>query len=461
MDLRFYLRRFLGRLPWFLLFLAVGTAAGVTAARLLPPVYVAEAQLLFESEQIPGDLAATTVRTQAMEHIQIIQQRILTRANLIDLANRLQVHAPRGDGPVRRLNPDEVVADMRNRIDITITGGRGGAQATLIRVGFRDADPALASAVANEVVTMILSQSVRMRTTISGQTLEFFQQEVQRLDRNLATQSARIVEFRNANRDALPDSLDFRRRQQETEQERLLQLERTEAGLTERRARLVEIFETTGETTASDEGLGEEQRALRTLRNERDQALAVMSPQNPRLRVLNARIAALERQMAEQGADGAGQGNPQTMLFEMQLTDIDTQLERLAIDKDRITARLERLEQTIAATAGNAIALATLEREFSNIQTQYNQAVAARARAETGDTIEAMSRGQRISVVEQAVTPRAPSQPNRPAIATAGVGAGAALGLGLIALLEFTSRRIRRPADLTARLRITPIATLP
>ena len=466
MDLRFYLRRFLGRLPWFLVFLAIGTAGGVTAARLLPPVYVAEARLLFESAQIPGELAPSTVRMQAMEHIQIIQQRILTRANLIDLANRLEVYAPRGDMPARRPAPDEIVADMRARINISVTGGTGarggGSQATLIRVSFRDPNPALASAVANEVVTMILDQSVRMRTTMSGQTLEFFQQEVQRLDRELANQSGRIVEFRNANRDALPDSLDFRRRQQETEQERLLQIERNEAALTERRARLVEMFEATGEITTSEQTLTDDQRRLRSLRNERDQALAVMSPQNPRLRVLDARIAALERQVAEQAVEGAGAGGtPQDMLFQMQIGDIDAQLDRLAEDRARVTARLEQLDQTIAATAGNAIALATLQREYSNVQTQYNQAVAARAQAETGDTIEAMARGQRISVIEQAATPRAPSQPNRQVIAAGGIGAGAALGLGLIALLEFTSRRIRRPADLTARLRITPIATLP
>jgi uncharacterized protein involved in exopolysaccharide biosynthesis len=463
MDLRFYLRRFLRRLPWFLLLLAIGTAAGVTAARMLPPVYVAEARLLYESEQIPDELAASTVRTQATEHIQIIQQRILTRANLIDLANRLQIYAERGNGPAQRLTPDEIVEDLRARIVIAVTGGdTRSAQATIIRVGFRDPSPILASAVANEIVTMILDQSVRMRTTVAGQTLEFFQQEVQRLDRELANRSARILEFQNANRDALPDGLDFRRRQQETEQERLLQIERTEAALTERRARLVELFESTGQVAPSDEALTPEQRQLRDLRNSRAQALAIYSPENPRLRMLDAQIASLEARLAGQAAESGDEtASPQVTMFDLQLADIDSQLETLTVEKARVTDRLEELARNIAATPGNAIALATLEREFANVQTQYNQAVASRARAETGDTIEAMSRGQRISVIEQAVAPREPSQPNRRLIAAGGIAGGAALGLGLIGLLEFTSRRIRRPADLTSRLQITPIATLP
>ncbi len=58
MDLRFYLSLFTRRLPWFLLLLTLGTVVGVTLARVLPPVYIAEALLVVESEQIPDELAA-------------------------------------------------------------------------------------------------------------------------------------------------------------------------------------------------------------------------------------------------------------------------------------------------------------------------------------------------------------------------------------------------------------------
>jgi uncharacterized protein involved in exopolysaccharide biosynthesis len=83
MDLKFYFSLFLRRLPWFLLLLALGSAIGITLARVLPPVYVAQARLVVESEQIPDSLAASTVQTKATEQLQIIQQRILTRATLI------------------------------------------------------------------------------------------------------------------------------------------------------------------------------------------------------------------------------------------------------------------------------------------------------------------------------------------------------------------------------------------
>ena len=76
MDFKFYFSLFLRRLHWFMLFLIIGSAIGLTLAKVLPPVYVAQAVLLVESEQIPGDLAASTVRTEATEQLEIIQQRI-------------------------------------------------------------------------------------------------------------------------------------------------------------------------------------------------------------------------------------------------------------------------------------------------------------------------------------------------------------------------------------------------
>ena len=92
---------------------------------------------------------------------------------------------------------------------------------------------------------------------------------------------------------------------------------------------------------------------------------------------------------------------------------------------------------------------------------QYNNAVSDLAAARTGDQIEAQARGQRISVVEQAEAPRLPTKPDRNRIAIMSIGLGVALGAGLIGLLEFLNGAIRRPADLTTGLGITPIVTIP
>jgi len=465
-DFRFYFSLFLRRLPYFLLVLAICSAVGLTLAIVLPPVYRAEAVLIVESQQIPSDLAETTVRVEATEQLQIIQQRILTRASLLEMANRLQIYGG-ANAPAQRMSADAIVEDLRDRISIITTGGsaRGQAQATIVRVSFRAPTAQLSSQVTNEIVTLILQENVEIRTSVAGQTLDYFTEEVARLDQELATRGAAILQFQEANLQALPDSLDFRRSQQAAAQERLLQLNRDEATLTDRRDRLVTLYETTGRVgLGEEETLTPDERQLKTLRENLDGLLAILSPTNPRVRVLEAQIAALESRIsnaAQSGPVDPTAASSELSAYEIQLADIDGQLQFIRDQKSQIRTEMADLQASIEATPGNAITLDTLQRDYDNVRKQYDQAVSNRARAETGDTIEALAKGQRISVIEQAIPPSEPQSPNRKLLAAAGVGGGFTLGLALVVLMEVIKGAIRRPVDITNRLGITPLGTVP
>ena len=467
MDLRFYFALFLRRLHWFLLFVVIGATAGVTIATVLPPTYIAQSVLIVESEQIPSELASSTVQTQATEALQIIQQRILTRDRLIEMANRMRIY--QGEAAERpRMTADEIVTDLRERIFIVTTGQgsapRGQSQATIVTVSFEAPTARLSADVTNEIVSMMLQENVALRTNVAGQTLDFFVEEVARLDRELAAQGAEILAFQEEHLNALPDSLDFRRSQQAAAQERLLQLEREQSVLRDRRTRLVTLYEETGRVApTAPETQTPEERQLAALRDELTAALAVLSPSNPRIRLLESRIEALEAQMSATTGSGpdAPVVDPQLTAYEIQLADIDGQLDFLDEQREQIQATLDALQASIAATPANAIVLDSLQRDYAAVQAQYEQAVANRARAETGDTIEALSKGQRITVIESAVPPQEPDSPNRPLIAVAGLVGGIALGVGLLALIELLNTAIRRPVDITSKLGITPLGTLP
>jgi uncharacterized protein involved in exopolysaccharide biosynthesis len=466
-DFKFYLSLFLRRLPYFLLLVSVGSAIGITLATVLPPVFRAEAVLIVESQQIPSDLAETTVQVEASEQLQIIQQRILTRERLLEMANRLEIYSG-VNAPAERMTADEIVTDLRRRITIQTTGGagaRGQAQATIVRISFTAATAQLSSNVANEIVTLVLQENVEMRTGVAGQTLEYFTEEVARLDQELAVRGAAILEFQEQNLQALPDSLDFRRSQQAAAQERLVQLSREEATLNDRRIRLVSLYEATGQVGLPENNvtLSVEEQQLLAMREELSAALAILSPQNPRIRLLQAQIDALETRVAAQVPidPTTPEGTPELSAYEIQLADLDGQLQFIRDQQQELRTQMAALQASIEATPGNAITLDTLQRDYANVRTQYDQAVSNRARAETGDTIEALAKGQRITVIEQAIPPAEPESPNRPLLAAAGVGGGLALGLGFVVLLEFLNGAIRRPVDITSRLGITPLGTLP
>ena len=460
MDFKFYISLFLRRLPYFLICMALGTAIGFSLASVLPPTYLAQARLLMEAGQIPG---AQTVNTDPVEQMQILQQRIMNRANLLELANRLEVYKGQPELPA-----DQIVTDMRARLLITkqvqqgANTNRGGpAPSVLVSVSFTAPTSAMSANVANEIVTLILQENVEMRKVVAGQTLDFFVQEVDRLDKELTRLTEAIIKFKGENQSALPDSLQFRQNQQALEQGRLLTMERDEAALKDRKDQLVALYEATGQVGSSGGPTSPEQKQLQGLKDQLTSALALLAPSNPRIKIIQSQVDSLEKIVAAQ-AGAAAISNGQVLdPYQVQLADIDAQLAYLAEQKAQVTKRLDDLAKSIAATPGVTLALDTLNRDFSNVRAQYDNAVQAKARAETGELIETLSKGQRISVLEQAVPPLRPDSPNRTLIAGAGVGVGMALGLLFIVVLELLNRAIRRPVELTTRLGITAFATLP
>ncbi|MGR3343758.1 MAG: GumC family protein, partial [Paracoccaceae bacterium] len=108
-----------------------------------------------------------------------------------------------------------------------------------------------------------------------------------------------------------------------------------------------------------------------------------------------------------------------------------------------------------------SIMLQSLDRDYLNIQQQYNTAVSRLAKAATGERIELLAKGQRITVLDPAAVPDKPTRPIRAWISIGGTVAGALLGFSLIALMEFLNTAIRRPVDIVSRLGITPIAVVP
>ncbi len=451
-DLKFYIAIILRRTPIILAIVVITSLIGLKAAYDMPPVFRAEARLLIESPQIPDELAASTVRTTVDEILLSIQQRLLTRVNLLDLSRQFGVHDTYPDW-----SEDSIVNDMRRRILLSLppTQQTSGA----VTVSFDATNAEQSASVTNALVAQILEQAVSLRTSVSGDTLDFFQQEVKRLSEEMSAQNGKILKFKQANRDALPESLDYRRSRQSAEQERLLQVDRELAGLRDRRQRLTDLFDRTGRLAPSVGDMTPEQAELEQLRQQLASALVIYSPTAPRVRGLQTQVAALEEVVKQQL--GAGEGEGALSTFDVQMADIDGQIAFLAEQKEIIEREIKTIDVSVEATPKNAIALGELESDYENLTVQHNQAVASLAEARMGDRIEVTARGQRITVIEPASVPTAPSAPNRKLIAATGFGAGVVLAAALIFLLELLNKTIRRPVELVGALGITPFATIP
>lgn len=461
-DLKFYWRLFIKRLPLMLPIVIICSLVGVVMAMREPTTFRADARLLVEDPEIPGNLAASTVQTDPNATIEIIRQRLMTRANLLDIANDFDVFENYSS-----MSPDAVLDQMRAATRI---GSRGGGRApVIVTVAFEARNGQIAANVVNEYVTRIVNANAELRTGRAEDTLEFFEQEVQRLSSELDAQSARITQFQAENADALPSDQQFRMNRLEMLQERLANAERQRSALMDQRTRLEEIYEETGGVLpAEGTPLSRDQQQLVQLEQQLSDALLVYSETSPRIEVLRSRIERLRERIESDLASTAGtgmadQGERSTgeAVLDAQLAQIDSEIETLDTLIAETTDRMTSLEDSIARTPENAITLRGLERDYENIRSQYDSAVARLATASTGERIEVTARGQRISIIEAANVPRTPTGTNRLKTALQGGMAGLGLAGGLFVLLEVLNRSVRRPVEITNALGITPIATIP
>ena len=455
-DVSFYVSLLLRKLPHFVAIVCGSAAIAIVAALVMPREYQSTAKILVEAPQIPAELVRSTVSTSSLQQLQIIQQQITTRENLIMLADKLHLYESNTSEP----SGDALVKDMRSRIAFTelpLGGDVSSAGATVFSVAFDADTPVLAAMGANELALLILASNQRQRTDRAGDTLQFFNDEVKRLDEELSRDEAELLKFKNENRDTLPESLSFRRQQQSSQQERLLSLEREEADLRSRRSILVESYMATGQY--ADSPVSPEQQMLQDLNRALAEQLAIFSETSPNIVSLRARIDALRAKGLSK--DTGTVGKAAATGLGLQLSDIDKRLEFIARERATLKQSIADLTKSVGATPSTEIELNAIERTVANVQTQYNTAIARRAEASIGNQIEVRSDGGRFSLLEPATPPENALRSRRRVIVALGLAAGIALGLAFIALMEMLNKTIRRPSELSQLLQRQPLAVIP
>ncbi len=456
LPLRFYWALLLRRLPIMMALFLVCSGLAVVAAFQLPPTFDSTARLQVDPPQIPDEMVVSMVQTEAAEQLQLIQEQLMTRANLIDIAQKYQVF----EG-MATMTPDRIVQAMRDSTSISRSGGRG--QATLMSITFEAQNGQIAADVVNDYVTIVLEANSSFRRERAENTLSFFEQEAERLAAEIDTQSNRIIEFKNQNVDALPEDLLYRQDRQSTLQERLGRLEQDRASIVSQRSEMIAVFEATGRLgNDARRELSPEESRLQELELLLAEALSVYSETSPRVTQIRSQITQLERSIAGAGPrDDGGQEESEPSFLDITLAEMDQRIEQIDLEITRVNDELERLSRAIAATATNSITLERLDRNLDSARARYNAVLENLNQARMAERIEINAQGQRVSLIEGASVPQEPSGPPRKKIAALGVAAGIGLALAYFVLLEVLNQRVRHPAELQSRFQIVPLGVIP
>lgn len=216
----------------------LGALAGVMLALNSEPVYEASAviQVVNPIIAVEGDTrGAGAAVTDVTRRVQAIEQRIMSRDALLDLADRYSLF----EGTA--LSQIEQVGLMRESFSISSIAAaqqgftRDGSLSALIILVNND-DPQRAAAIANDLADDVVRQSVDDRQATAQQALEFFRTEETRLNADIRELETEVADYLSANEALLPEAVAARREEQGRLADSLLELNQQISALEAERA---------------------------------------------------------------------------------------------------------------------------------------------------------------------------------------------------------------------------------
>ena len=191
LDLRLYVDLLFRNRWWVLIAVIVGGIAAGVVAYVSPKIYEAKSTVLVEDD----DMLRTLTRSMAVapsltSKMQFLEQRLLTRDNLTQIARRLdldlEARTPR--------QMEQLLNNMRGDIQIRASG-RG----QLIELAFQHEEPTVARDVVSMLTDMLLEENLGAKRVEAHQAYDFINQQLEVYRTRLDESDRKLREFKQKN----------------------------------------------------------------------------------------------------------------------------------------------------------------------------------------------------------------------------------------------------------------------
>lgn len=481
-------------------------------AFVIPPVYRSSATILIEQQEVPRELAQSTVTGYANQRLQIIQKRVLTDENLLKIAKKSQFYPQEQKSESA---DKETIARMRKGIKVetlsaNVTDPRSGTSmmATIaFTLSFDASAPEIAQKVADELTNLMLNENIIIRTQQAERTSGFFSEEEDKLRQHLSDLETQLAGYKKRNTGRLPELMSLNMSLMERTQKEMEDLDRQITTLEERRLELQGQLATVEPYTGQGPG-----GRLREVQAQYLSAAAVYAPNHPdvvklrrELEMLRKETGAvderesIDREYKKVRAELASarekyaENHPDVTRLKQQLAtledklkasststslalkpdnpayiSIQTQIATISISLNAASEQRMRAKQKLAEYEGRLIQTPGVEqeglglkRDYDSTLKKYNEIKEHLMGANIAVEMEKEQKGERFSLLEAPTMPESPQMPNRRAFLLLGIVLGFGSGIGYASIAEYMDRTIRGSGAIVSVLRVPPLAVIP
>lgn len=457
--------------------LVAGTL-GLIATLVLPKKYTSSTSVLVEQPIVSKDYVRPVVTDDLNLRLSSMKAQVLSGSRLQPIIEKLNLYPEQRP----KSSMDDLVAELQKTISVELLrpmpGSSGQPPGFFVSVTFDQ--PKVAQQICTEVTSMFMQQNAQRRMEQSQKTNQFMGEELASAKANLDAQDAKLAQFKRQYLGVLPE-------EEQTNLSLLtgLNTQLEAATQTLNRAQQDKAF---NETMLSQQeaawkaslngGNGGAQspdtmeKQLAALQDQLSLLLLRYTPEHPDVLKMKAQIDILQRRMA------AGESAPvtpapdtssQARLREpAQIQQLRARIKQDDLNIADLTRRQNQMQDQIRSMQARVQASPMVEqqykeltRDYQTAQQIYNELLKKQSDSSMAMNLEHEQESEVFRVLDAPSFPLTPSSPKMLQLVGGGLGAGLALGAGILYLLLFLDHAMYTERDVEVLLKLPVLTMVP
>jgi uncharacterized protein involved in exopolysaccharide biosynthesis len=326
--------------------------------------------------------------------------------------------------------------------------------------------------VTERLASLFIEENLRDREVLADDTNQFLEAQLEDARRRLLEQEKKVEAYRKVYAGQLPSQLDSNLQvlgstdgqlrsladSMDRDRERHLILERQLADLEQQPEELAPV--PSGVLTPSQQ--------LEKLKENLMAMQVRLKPDHPDVQRLARAIRDLEQKIAEDGGTPADAPSSREVTRRKRTEDLRAELEMLdrqmakkQTEDQRLRDAMKVYQARVEAAPSRESEMTEMNRDYNTLQDLYKSLLSKKEESKIAANLERRQIGEQFKLLDPARVAEKPFSPNRIRLNLIGMAAGLAIGMLLVALLEYRDRTFKTDDEVARVLSLPVLAAIP
>ena len=443
---------------------AVVSAAVATWVRSLPDEYRAETLVLVVPQQVPESYVRPTVTTRIEDRLQSLSQQIMSRTRLERIIQDFDLYRNERKTGIM----EDIVEQMRTDIDLQVV--RGDA----FRLGYRGRDPRTVMKVTERLASLFIEENLRDRAVLAEGTNEFLEAQLDDARRRLLENEKKLEDYRKQYAGQLPSQVDSNLQVLQNLQ---MQSQAVAESINRDRDRQLALEQQINDMEQQQDAASTPVSADATLEQQLALAQANLAALQRRLKADHPDVKSAARAVAElekkianapttgpataPSAAGASARARRLQDTRAELELLKRTMEKKQADEQKLRSAISIYQARVEAVPTRESEMTELMRDYQTLGESYRSLLAKKEDSQIAANLERRQIGEQFKLLDPARLPEKPFSPNRLRLNGLGMAAGLAIGLLLVALLEYRDNTFKTDHEVMRVMALPVLAVVP